>query len=76
MSLPRMISTLRGRVSSSLYGNGGVSGAALIRPFSMENKRGGAAGKPDMALIRELREASGAPIVDCKNALAVRMFGV
>ncbi|CAN0404640.1 unnamed protein product [Ascophyllum nodosum] len=25
-----------------------------------------------MALIRELREASGAPIVDCKNALAVR----
>lgn len=28
--------------------------------------------KPDMALIRELREASGAPIVDCKNALAVR----
>lgn len=75
MSLPRMIWKLRGRVSSSLYGNGGVGAAALIRPFSMENKRGGAAGKPDMALIRELREASGAPIVDCKNALAVRMVG-
>lgn len=27
--------------------------------------------KPNMALIKELREASGAPVVDCKNALAV-----
>eukprot|EP00752_Nemacystus_decipiens_P005217 g4736.t1 len=34
----------------------------------MDNKAGAA--KPNMALIRELREASGAPVVDCKNALA------
>lgn len=44
-----------------------------MRALSMANKAGGA-GKPDMALIKELREASGAPVVDCKNALAVSVF--
>lgn len=38
-----------------------------VRRLSMDNK----AAKPNMALIRELREASGAPVVDCKNALEV-----
>lgn len=45
----------------------GGNTVAAVRMLSSAAK----AAKPDMALIRELREASGAPIVDCKNALAV-----
>ena len=71
MSLPRTVWTIRGRSAFTLARYRGASAASATRPFSIENKPGGT-GKPDMALIRELREASGAPIVDCKNALAVR----
>lgn len=62
-----MISRASGRASSCWRRAPGV---VSVRGLSMDNKAG--AVKPNMALIRELREASGAPVVDCKNALEVR----
>ncbi|CAM9910192.1 unnamed protein product, partial [Hapterophycus canaliculatus] len=64
--LPQMISRASSRAVSSWRRTAGAVG---VRALSMENKVGGGA-KPNMALIKELREASGAPVVDCKNALA------
>ncbi|CAM9168517.1 unnamed protein product [Ectocarpus fasciculatus] len=64
--LPHVISRASGRAAFCWRRAPGV---AAVRALSMANKAGGA-GKPDMALIKELREASGAPVVDCKNALA------
>lgn len=61
--LPGMISRASGRASSCWRRAPGI---ATVRGLSMDN-----AVKPNMALIRELREASGAPVVDCKNALEV-----
>lgn len=61
-----MISRVSGRASSCWRR---APGMVAVRGLSMDNKAGEA--KPDMALIRELREASGAPVVDCKNALQV-----
>ncbi|CAM9096072.1 unnamed protein product [Laminaria digitata] len=66
MSFPHMLSRVSSRSVFSL--RSAPSGIAF-RALSTANKPA-AASKPDMALIRELREASGAPIVDCKNALA------
>lgn len=63
-----MISRASSRVAPSWRH---APGAVVVRALSMDNKGGGGA-KPNMALIKELREASGAPVVDCKNALAVR----
>ncbi|CAN0532321.1 unnamed protein product, partial [Ectocarpus sp. 12 AP-2014] len=64
--LPHVISRASGRAALCWRRAPGV---ASVRALSTANKAGGA-GKPDMALIKELREASGAPVVDCKNALA------
>lgn len=44
-------------------GGGGLGGGVVGRCFSAAPR------KRDVALIRELREASGAPMVDCKKAL-------
>eukprot|EP00903_Cladosiphon_okamuranus_P009138 g8731.t1 len=60
--LPGMISRVSGRAASCWSRAPSV---VALRVLSMDNK----AAKPNMALIRELREASGAPVVDCKNAL-------
>lgn len=46
-------------------GGGGLGGGVVGRCFSAAPR------KRDVALIRELREASGAPMVDCKKALTV-----
>lgn len=67
--LPHMISRASGRAASSWRRAPGIVAA---RALSMANNA--AAGRPNMALIKELREASGAPVVDCKNALAVRQL--
>ncbi|CAM9573405.1 unnamed protein product [Pylaiella littoralis] len=64
--LPHMISRASGRVASSWRRAPGVIAARALG--SMPNNA--TAGRPNMALIKELREASGAPVVDCKNALA------
>lgn len=61
--LPGMISRASGRAAACWRRAPGV---IAVRGLS----NAGAA-KPNMALIRELREASGAPVVDCKNALEV-----
>lgn len=50
-------------------GGGSVGGINISRCLSAAPR------KNDVALIRELREASGAPMVDCKKALAVRSMG-
>eukprot|EP00904_Undaria_pinnatifida_P001229 jgi/Undpi1/11106/HiC_scaffold_30.g13404.m1 len=72
MSIPHILSRVSTRSVVSLRTTpGGIAFRALS---TASNKPGGGAAaaskKPDMALLRELREASGAPIVDCKNALA------
>lgn len=64
--LPGIMSRASGRAVSCWRRAPGIVG---VRGLSMDNKAGAA--KPNMALIRELREASGAPVVDCKNALEV-----
>lgn len=74
MSIPHILSRVSTRSVVFLRSTpGGIAFRALS---TASNKPGGGAAaaskKPDMALLRELREASGAPIVDCKNALAVR----
>lgn len=68
MSLPRVLSRLSSKTTVVALRPHGGNAVAACRMLSSVAK----AAKPDMALIRELREASGAPIVDCKNALAVR----
>lgn len=45
---------------------GGLGGGVVGRCLSAVAPK-----KSDVALIRELREASGAPMVDCKKALTV-----
>lgn len=65
MVLPRLL--LRSHGLLSLNPRGGSGRILVGRVLSSS-----APMKHDMTLIRELREASGAPIVDCKNALAVR----
>lgn len=65
--LPSIMSRASGRAVSCWRRAPSV---VAVRGLSMDNKAGAA--KPNMALIRELREASGAPVVDCKNALEVR----
>lgn len=70
MSIPHILSRVSSKFVLPLRR---VPRGIAFRALSAANKPGGAAAsKPDMALIRELREASGAPVVDCKNALAVR----
>lgn len=68
MSLPRVLSRLSSKTTVVAVRSHGGNVVGAFRMLSSVAK----AAKPDMALIRELREASGAPIVDCKNALAVR----
>jgi len=62
--LAGVISRASGRASPCWRRAPGVVATRALS--SMDSKA-----KPNMALIKELREASGAPVVDCKDALAV-----
>lgn len=66
MAMTRALSALGGHLLPRVRGGGHMVLLSQARSLSA------ASAKPDMSLIRELREASGAPVVDCKNALAVR----
>ena len=48
--------------------------SSLLCPTSLVTRTFAAAGPAPLALVKELRLASGAPITDCKKALEVRLY--